>query len=295
MNSFEEEMLKMIDDIYNTTDKDHKQILELYRDYQNNIIAFFNSLFSLYGKDGQLDYAELQKYNRMQKIEEFLKEEAKKIVTTEIAITTTILIATFAATYYKSAYIMDKHMGIFGVGINFNLLKKEFIKEVVNFNWNGIPFSERIHRNHNNLINTLRTELANGIRQGESVDKIARRVKKQLGIRYNDSKTLIRTESARVINSAQEKIHEDSGVVKELIFTATLDNKTTPFCRNHDGKRYKINDPNKPKLPAHCNCRSCYIGAIEGYQPRKRKDNETKQIIEYKNYEEWQKAKGIKY
>lgn len=296
MNEFEKELLKMVDEIFNITEKDHKQILELYYQSQNNIIAFFNSIFSQFGVDGQLDYAELQKYNRMQKVEEFLQKEAKTLIKAEIAITTAILISVYAATYYKSAYVMEKNLSqSIGVGINYNLLRKEFIKEIVNYNWNGIPFSQRIYNNHNALINTLRTELANGVRQGESVDKIARRVRKQLGIRYNQSQALIRTESARVIGSAQEKIYKDSGVVQELIYTATLDNKTTPFCRKHDGKRYKIDDPKRPELPAHVNCRSCFIPAVKNYQPKKRKDNETNEIIQYKNYEEWQKAKGIKY
>ncbi|WML44081.1 minor capsid protein [Neobacillus sp. PS3-40] len=294
MDKFEEELLKMIDDIFNTTDKNHNEILEMYHKSQTNIISFFSFLFSEYGKDGQLDYAELEKYNRMQKVDDFLKEESKNMIKAEIAITTSILVAAYANTYYKSAYVMDKYMGNFEVGISYKLLKKEFINEIVNYNWSGIPFSQRIYKNHEFLIQTLKTELANGVRQGESVDKIATRVKNQMGIRYNQSRTLIRTESARVIASAQEKIYQDSGVVKELIYTATLDNKTTQFCRKHDGNRYKIDDPKRPSLPAHINCRSAWIPAVKDYQPKVRKDNENKQIIKYKNYEEWSKTKGIK-
>lgn len=290
MSNFEKELLDLVEDLFNTSEKEHKQILELYHQSQNNIIDFFNSLFAEFGVDGQLEYAELQKYNRMQKIEEFLKEEAKSMISTEIVLTASILSAAYLASYYKTAYTIEKNIG---VSINFKLLKKEFIKKAVNYNWTGIPFSERIHKNHNTLIQTLRSELVNGLRSGESVDRVARRVRKQLGLRYNDAKTLIRTESARVISDAQEKLYSDSGVVEEEIFTATLDNKTTPFCRKHDGKRYKLDDPKKPKIPAHCNCRSCWIPAIPGYQPKKRKDNETKEIIEYKNYEEWAKNKGI--
>ncbi|WP_226087476.1 minor capsid protein [Mesobacillus sp. S13] len=290
MSDLEKELLKMVDDIFNVTEKDHKKILKLYKQSEENIISFFNSLFSEYGTDGQLELTEIQKYNRAKKIEEFLQNEAKSLIKAEIALTTSILFAAYTATYYKSTYYMESNLGI---AINFKLLNKEIISEVVNFDWSGIPFSTRIYNNHQNLINTLRTELFNGIRQGESVDKIARRVRKQMGIRYHHSQVLIRTESARVISSAQERIYQDSGAVEGIIFTATLDSKTTDYCQKNDSKRWKIDDPKRPKLPAHISCRSCWIPAAKNYQPKKRKDNETKGIIQYKSYEEWAKAKKI--
>src|SRR5699024_12238097 len=109
------------------------------------------------------------------------------------------------------------------------------------------------------------------------------------------SQRLNRTESSRIINKAQEQFYKEIGV-KEVIYTATLDNRTSDICRGLDGKRFKLDDPNKPKIPenTHPNCRSCYLGVpFDDYELSKRKDNISKINIKYKTYEEWAKVKGV--
>ncbi|MEG1314066.1 MAG: minor capsid protein, partial [Bacilli bacterium] len=75
---------------------------------------------------------------------------------------------------------------------------------------------------------------------------------------------------------------------------ATLDNKTSKICRSYDGKVFDIDDINKPIPPLHPFCRSCLINIpFDNWQPKKRKDNETKEIIDYVDYDKWKSDKGI--
>lgn len=292
MNDFEKSIIELVDELFNITEKDHFEILRMYRQSRDNIKQFIAELFMKYGHDGKLDITELNKYNRLQKLEEQIKEELKQLAKSEAKTMSTILAGIVAVAYYKTAYNIEK---TFGVGIKFNLLKKEFIDEIVNRNWSGTMFSERIWDNVNALAKSLKNELYRGIMEGESIDKIARRINKQFNSKSYQSQRLIRTEAARVISDAQEKIYKDSGLVQYVQYVATLDSRTSDTCRSRDGKRWRIDDPSKPKIPAHPNCRSTWIPVIsDGYKNKKRKDNETKEIIEYKNYEEWAKAKGIK-
>ncbi|MGX1902423.1 minor capsid protein [Thermolongibacillus altinsuensis] len=284
MNNFEKSLLKLVDELFQLTDKEHREILQLYKQSNKNIKQFISDLFMRYGQDGKLEMSEVQKYGRMAKLEEMIQQEMKQLAKAEAKTMYQILTTIYSVAFYKTAYTFEKNMG---AAISFKLLRKEFIDEVVNFNWSGIPFSERIWSNVDNLVKSLRTELYQGIQNGESLDKIAKRINGQFKSGINRSQRLIRTESARVISSAQEKIYKDSGVVQYLMYTATLDNRTSDICRSRDGRKWRIDDPNRPKIPAHPNCRSCWIPVIEGYEPKKRKDNETKQIIEYKNYEDW--------
>jgi len=241
-------------------------------------------LFMKYGQDGKVNVSDIPKIERQ------IQEEIRNIAVSEIPMVASILSTVFTLTYYRTVYMIEKTIH---TTFSFSLLRKEVVDEIVNFNWSGIPFSQRIWSNTNALVAALRTELYIGIQQGESLDKIAKRIDKQFNSKAYQSQRLIRTESARVISSAQEKIYRESGVVKYLIYTATLDNRTSQICRSRDGKKWRIDDPERPMIPAHPNCRSCWIPTIEGYEPTKRKDNETKEIIEYKTYEEWAKAKGI--
>lgn len=289
MNDFEQSIIDMVEELFNITDKDHREILRMYKQSRDNIRLFIADLFMKYGHDGKLDMAELNKYGRLQKLEEQIQEEVKQLAKSEVKTMGIILGGMVAITYYKTAYNIEKS---FGVGIKFDILKKEFIDEIVNRNWSGTMFSERIWDNVNALAKNLKGELYRGIMEGESIDKMARRINKQFNSKSYQSQRLIRTESARVISDAQEKIYQDSGVVKYVEYVATLDNRTSEVCRNRDGKRWKVDDPTKPKIPAHPNCRSTWIPIIsDGYKPKKRKDNETKEIIKYKNYDEWYKAK----
>lgn len=290
MAKFEDDFLKLVESMFKLTDKQHIEIIKAYKSSLDNVLSIVAQLFMKYAVDGKLNLADLNKYNRLVAIEQQIRAEIKNLGGIELNNFKTILSDIYKQSYYQTVFQLEK--GIQSV-IDFSLLKPEFVKEVISFNWSGVPFSERIWSNHDALVKNLRTELTQGIIQGDSVDKIARRMRQKFNSSVFQSQRLMRTESARVISSAQEKIYQDSGVVQELIYTATLDSKTSEICRDRDTKRWKIDDPKRPKIPAHPNCRSAWIPAVKEYEPKKRKDNETGKIINYKNYEEWSKEKGI--
>ncbi|MGZ0086350.1 minor capsid protein [Caldibacillus thermoamylovorans] len=280
----EKEFLKMVDELFNLSEKEHREVLKLYRKHRDNIKQLIAELFMRYGNDGKVNVSDIPRIERQ------MQEEVRNIAVSEVAIVTTILATVFAHAYYRTAYEIEKNIEI---AISFSLLRKEVIDEIINFNWSGIPFSERIWDNTNALVKALRTELYIGIQQGESIDKIARRIDKQFNSKAYQSQRLIRTETARVISSAQEKIYKDSGVVQKVQWVATLEGNTCEQCARLDGKQFNLDDDTKPSPPKHPNCRCCLIPIIEGYEPTKRKDNETKQVIEYQSYDEWAKSKGI--
>lgn len=280
----EKEFLKMVDELFNLSEKEHREVLKLYRKHRDNIKQLIAELFMKYGQDGKVNVSDIPKIERQ------MQEEIRNIAVSEVAIVTSILATVFAHAYYRTAYEIEKSIG---VAISFSLLRKEVIDEIVNYNWSGTMFSQRIWDNTNALAKALRTELYLGIQQGESIDKIAKRIDKQFNSKAFQSQRLIRTESSKIISSAQEKIYKDSGVVQKVQWVATLEGNTCEQCARLDRKQFDIDDQTKPSPPRHPNCRCCLIPIIEGYEPTKRKDNETKQVIEYQSYEEWAKSKGI--
>ncbi len=107
-----------------------------------------------------------------------------------------------------------------------------------------------------------------------------------------NTKRLVETEVARCQNQANEYFAKEHGVEKQM-FVATLDDRTTEFCQDHDGIIYGINDSNKPTLPAHPLCRSCYINIIDDWDFNTRKDNRTGEYIDFMSYEEWKKENNV--
>lgn len=290
MNKFEEDFLKLTESLFKLSDEEHKEIIKAYKGSIDNILPLLAQLYIKYAVDGKLTIAELHKYNRLLSFEQQIIEELKQLRAIEVKQFNTMLSGIYSQAFYQTAYTLE--MGT-AAAISFTLLKPEFVKEAISFNWSGVPFSERIWANQDAMLKGLRTELTQGIIQGDSVDKMARRFRKKFNSSYHNTQRLFRTESARVINSAQEKIYSDSGVVQKVKWLATLEGNTCSECAKLDQKVFNLDDSRKPSVPRHPNCICCTVAVIEGMEHKKRKDNATKEIISNMSYKEWEKEKGI--
>lgn len=285
MDDFEKQVNETVDELFKEAEQKHTDVLREYKkslDEVRNIVAV---IFTKYAVDGKLTYADLVKYNRLNTVIDHVKSELKNLGSLENKEVNKNLGDVFQESYYRHAFMLESGMSI---GIDFTLLKPEFVKEVVGFNWSGVPFSERIWANQDQMLRNLRTELTQGVISGEDWTKVSRRFAKVFDTSAYNSKRLFVTESARVISSAQSKIYEDSGVVDQIMWLSTLDSSTSKICQSRDGKKWSINE-DYPKPPAHPNCRSTLLPLIDGHEVKKRKDNQTKDIIPFQNYKEWYK------
>lgn len=104
--------------------------------------------------------------------------------------------------------------------------------------------------------------IVNGFGKGATTNEILRELKVLTeGQLTKQAEALVRTGAIHYSNQAREAMFIDNDV-EEVVFVATLDNRTTLQCSSKDGKRYKIDDPAKPVPPLHFNCRSTMIPAI---------------------------------
>ncbi|HNQ98346.1 MAG TPA: minor capsid protein [Trueperaceae bacterium] len=111
-----------------------------------------------------------------------------------------------------------------------------------------------------------------GIASGESSAQIARRVVGTARLRGVDGMTEItrraaaaitRTAVSHVSNAAKQEFYrENSDVIQEELYVATLDARTTPVCRANDGKRFALGKG--PMPPLHFNCRSLRVALFDG-------------------------------
>lgn len=288
MNEFEKNLLEVVEEMYDLSKEEYKQVLLQYKASRDNILQFLAQLFMEYGHDGQLDYPEIVANGSLKNFERQVEEELNKIGTLEIAVMTSILGAVAFQSYNKTAFQMGQTLEI---GLDFKRLNQNIINEFVNFDWSGVPFSERIWKNQQALRDSLKTTLVRSIQEGESIDKISRKFKKEFNTKAYQSERLVRTETARVIEQAKEKLYKDIGQDK-IQWLATLETNTCDECAKLDGKVFSLDDSRRPKVPKHPNCRCDYIPYIPNI-PKYRKDNETKEYIPYKTYEEWSKANNI--
>lgn len=111
-----------------------------------------------------------------------------------------------------------------------------------------------------------------GMTAGESMDTITRRVIGTSTMGFQDGvlqmtrqqvQAVVRTAVQHVANHSRTAwFLENSDVISQEYFVATLDSRTTPVCRANDGKVYPLGKG--PVPPLHFQCRSLRIAAIDG-------------------------------
>jgi SPP1 gp7 family putative phage head morphogenesis protein len=250
--------------------------------------AFIGALFIKFAIDGLLKMNSTQKANSG--INEYLKNIGKTLGDAEVKTITDILETAYSDTYYKNAFIMDSGLKI---DLKFDILKKEFIDAAVNTKYKGEIFSDRIWKNKANMLDKLQASITDAMQGKTTIDKVARDIRNTFNVQAYESQRLVHTENARIQTQASYDIGISSGV-EQVMYSATLDMLTNPIDASFDSNIYDIDDNNKPEIPQHPNCRCCYINIpYKGWQPTQRKDNETKGVIDYKNYDTWLKDKGV--
>lgn len=240
-----------------------------------------NGLLNLTGKD---------KTTMMQSVNKNLTSISKDLGNAEVSKVSSILGNTYKDTYYKNAYVMQN----FGIKTNFNLLKQQFVDATINADYKESTFSDRIWDNKGSMIDKLRQLLIDANDGKTTIDQIGSQIKDVFGVQAYESRRLVNTEVARNASNAQLQIGQDSGC-KQVLWSATLDNKTAEYDASLDGQTWGINDDHPmPVDDTHPNCRCVLINVpYDGWQPSQRMDNNTKELIDYQDYATWAKDNSI--
>lgn len=274
--------------------KGNMKLYKQYKDYLDELKAMAGELYIEYGDDDILHMTQFEKNRAMKKVENNLIELHKKLTPFEVGLVYAILSKSYKDTYYRTAYTIDKGLDI-NVGINYKLLRQEFIDSYINYEIDGMNYSDRIWKNKDWLANKLYQSLGEAIYDGKDVRKLAKEMSNIFGSSAYQSQRLINNELSRIIFNAQDQIYKDnSDIVNEIMYVATLDDRTTELCQGLDGTVFKLTD-RYPKIPdeTHINCRSTYIPIVNKYSPKTRIDNITKEHISYRSYAEWLENRNI--
>ena len=148
--------------------------------------------------------------------------------------------------------------------VGFQTVNNNLIEEVLQTNWSGLTFSERIWDNRKKLASKVKETLNKGLIRGDSLQTMAQNLADVMNKDFNRAMVLVHTETCWVQSEASKRQYEEEGVT-EYEFAAFLDNKTTKECRELDGKIFKVKDgvPGVNMPPMHPRCRSCIMPVVE--------------------------------
>jgi len=271
-------------------DEEMKPVYKEQKSSLDAVHAMIGLLFIKYATEGLLKVTPSQKASITNQFDTKFKSIGKDLGTSEVAKVTDILKNIYKETYNKTAYTMDSGLK---VALKFSILKPEFIDAAVNTEFKGEMFSDRILKNKSGMIDMLKSGLVDAMNGNTSIDTLGRTIQTTFNTQAYQSQRLVNTEMCRVQSQAGDDIGHNTNVAKQM-YTATLDNKTSPECAALDGTIYDIDDPDKVVPPEnHPNCRCVLQNIVDGWTPSVRKDNITKEIIPYQTYNDWKANQGI--
>ena len=189
----------------------------------------------------------------------------------------------------KDKYNINNYLLNLGMDFTLEKISKKDLETILKHTIKGKNYSDRIWTNKNALSKKVKHKIRDFLTGQTNLNSIEKEIKKRFEVNKMCTTRLVRNEVARVQNAANEQFFKDNKTFEDLLYSATLDNKTCSKCAKNDGKLFNVNE-DRPELPLHVNDRCTYILIPnKDYRPSKRLDNETKENIDYKSYKEWTK------
>ncbi|ARB06098.1 head morphogenesis [Dinoroseobacter phage vB_DshS-R5C] len=156
--------------------------------------------------------------------------------------------------------------------------------------FNGAKMDDWAKSYFRSLETTTWSTILDGVTQGMTNDELVRAVRGTRSRRYMDGalqprrrglETLVRTSTNHATNQGRQAVWEaNEGLISGVRWVSTLDTRTTPICRERDGKVGPVSPsddwkpPNgAPRLhppmarpPAHPNCRSTTVAVTKSWR-----------------------------
>lgn len=194
--------------------------------------------------------------------------------------------------YYKTIFNIEQFRGFHQEFAQVNI---RAVEELINYPFSGASYSDRLWKQKDHMLEKLKESIMNMIIKGTNPSELSEEFAKIFDRKQYEAYRLLQMEGAFIIEQATLKGYEEDGI-DEYEILATLDLKTSPICREQDGKVYKTKDAvtgvNLP--PFHWYCRTTTIPYFEDHQEsermaRTRKKNKNYKVPSSIKYKEWYK------
>jgi hypothetical protein len=294
------------------TKKAEKEIVKNYKIALKDLKARIALLHEKYAVEGVLTYAEMAKYNRYDELIKSINANLKDITGKNAKLIKGLAAEAYQESYYRTAFFLESGVQ---AKLGYGLINPDTIKAAVQNPISGLTLNQTLEKNRANIILKIRQEVTQGLIKGEPYSKMAKRFTDTLGGDAYKATRVAQTEAHRCMTEGtlQSGHHAaERGVDMLKVWDATLDGKTRDSHQALDQQKVGVDDDFTspvtgatgpgPRLMGDaaedCNCRCSTRFEIKGYAPSKRyaREEEGKRgkVIEYTNYEDWSKAKGLK-
>ncbi|WP_117168865.1 phage minor head protein [Paraliobacillus sediminis] len=292
----------------NKWQKQRKRHLDnLEKQTEQEMIAYYQvALKELRGKIATLyeqtngDWIEAQKYNRLSKLEKEIANEIGKLTGKSANSLLKSQRVMYEESYYSTAYVLSNTVK---ADLQFTALSNELVKKSIENPLDRVGFLQRNKDNQARLTRQLREELAQGLIQGESYGKTAKRIKKRMDIGAKKAITIAQTEGHRVRSSgtlASMERGEKLGIDIKKQWLSSGDGSTRDSHQELDGVVIDLDEDfegengsgSAPGMLGSAsediNCRCEMIEIVGGFEPNSKLVRGVG-VTEYETYNNYKK------
>jgi SPP1 gp7 family putative phage head morphogenesis protein len=281
-----------------------KELIDAYKKAAADVNKEIAELYAKYQEKGVLSYAEINKYDRLAKLEKSITAIIKDLKGKVQRITGKTMKTGYEESYYYSMYLTEMQTK---TGIGFSAVNEKQVAAAVMLPQSGLTYIQTITKNFADSLVKIKATITRGIIRGDSYSTMAREVRDLFGGNLKNAERVIRTETHRTASQGSVDAYDEAeelGVKSRRMWVATLDKRTREMHAEMDGK-YADKDgyftlpdgvrtraPGLSGYPQHdINDRCRVIAVVTGYEPTERRQGGD--VIEFMTYPEWKELRKV--
>ena len=106
----------------------------------------------------------------------------------------------------------------------------------------------RLYRYNDTFRDKASAVVEMGLAQGKGTRWVAAELRREVGVTKSKAEAIARTETLAALNTGLQTTYEQNGI-QYVLFQATVDARTCPYCAARNGKAYKMGDISLPLHP----------------------------------------------
>ena len=223
--------------------KTEREIMKNYARQLRGMRSKLADIFDKYFREGKLDYAEIQKYGRLSKLEQEIIRDVMKLYDDDGKLLRETLTEVYNTSYYRTAWAIETETR---ARLGYSAVDPKTVQLSIQNPFTGLTLNERLERNRTNLIYSLKEELTRGFVNGDTYPQISRRIKNLLEGDAGKAIRIVRTESTRIYNAAQYDsiLHAESqGLEMTKTWISSRDDRTRESHEMLDGVTIPVDEP----------------------------------------------------
>ena len=302
MAKIDDQIERAIRRIENATERG---VLRNYKRALDEVRRQLSLVYERYAEAGQLTNAQMSKYNRLKNLHSHIIAETRPLFSENGRNIERMAAVTYEETFYRYGWAISSDVG---VDLRWGLLSDDVVKAAVENPISGLSLHNITLEQRRRTLMGINRAVTQGIVQGDSYPKMARRVKGFLDGDARRAVTVVRTEGQRAYAAGQIASYDradELGIDVRRIWDATLDQRTRAAHGDLDGTaagRDGLFDTEVGRIPGplhsgvgwfDINCRCRVRPEVVGYSPKVRRIRD-QGIVKYQTYKEWAKAHNVR-